>query len=996
MRSILNLFSRLDVIIAILAVFVIITTFYVYTQKTKVEGFYPVSAERINMEEVGKRRYNPYADIQNPQKESSIPSGPAGDPVLNKLLGSLSYEGSPTQILAGLVNSTPSSFRTPPEQTQLISRIKMCETVKTWDCSKLSDPEFEQNCGICSMDGQDHLGNPHVGGLYIDPMQRPTDNSPAIPTVGSCKGKFLISRPQCDIEKDRDDCSRYTNFDNQDSSDKCGLCIYNDKMLYIGNRGSLESNYSLIKKPVIFKTNLKFVVSHPIDAKIEVLGMINGQWKKIEGGSFIQNTPVYMISIEGHENQEFKIRISHPEYEPYNWSKADIEKINSMVNPKRVKFVRAQYGPFLDDYLKDDPRAKDVTDYVKKNFKVNDCGKVDIQASNDGLGGDPTPGIYKQLRLVYSDDGTEFAYSFAPEGQVSKAVMTDNFDQLCPSGKIPSEAEKEICELDSEGKPIEGRIYTQGRNTGYPGAGNAWCVNKIKTKSRGLVGIWESVGRVPRTVPLDISVTKINGYKLPSTGPEKMGTLSGSRTFKDILPGSKAPGIPGYLFWFWAKDKQLATVEFTVVIPATLRDPTSEEDIVNCPIGPLVSTKEGMIRLNSGACEKLVDGKPQGPGTFTEKCIQSLFIASGCTKEGKAYPVDSTKFDKLTKDDTTGDNLEIDTIINNLYDIHSVAVTGANANGDTFEDRTIEKYNADCFGKLMKDPCDTPFKDVGPHTPQCLDYLFRNAGAANEKVGGTYTGVKSRSSGTNTSEKNPVMYCQRAGSMAPMGKNGKYNFDAITTANSKGGISAVKEFYRKIHYDANYNRDVEPQKKALKECYGVDINPPPKVCPKKTHGVCANTLLPSNISLLRGNQVGIVKHNGNYKLSFKINLKATTGDWGSIFHFTSTNNNCCNLGDRSPGIWLFPGSTKLHIILGDQEKGGNFEIPNSNINIPIGQESLFTLICKGPSVSVTLNEQEYSTTQPSKRAGGTFTVYSGDPWYEPAKAELREVCFTPL
>jgi len=995
MRSIINLFTRLDVIIAVIAVFVIFTTVYVYNQKTKVEGFYPVSDARKNMEEVGKRRYNPYADIQNPEKETNIPSGPTGDPVLNKLLGTLSYEGSPTQIKAGLVNSYSSSFRTPPEQTQLIARIKMCEKVTTWDCTKLSDPEFERYCGICTSDGFDRLGNPHIGGLYIDPNQRPTDNKPPVPTVGSCKGKFVLTRPLCDIEKDRADCSKYVNFDNQDAKDKCGLCVYNDKMLFIGKRGQKDSNYALIKKPVIFKTNLKFAVSHPNDATIDVLSMNNGKWEKLKGGSFIKNTAVYMITIEGQENQEFKIRISHPEYEPYKWTKGDLEKINGMVNPKRAKFVQAKYGPMLNDYTKDDPRAADVTDFIKKNFRVTDCGKMDIRATNDGLGNDPNPGIYKQLRLVYSDDGAEFAYSFAGEGQVSKAVKTDNLEELCPAGKIPSEAEKQVCETDSTGNPIEGRVYTQGRNTGYTGAGDATCVNKIKTKARGLVGIWESTGRVSRTVPLDISVTKINDYALPSTGPEKLGTLSGSRTFKDILPSSKAPGIPGYLFWFWAKDKNMATVEFTAVIPATLCDPTSEEDLAACPIGPLVSTSEGIKRLNSGVCEKLIDGKPQGPGTFTDKCIQSLFIASGCTKEGKAYPSDNNKLKKITKDENTEDNLDIDSITTNLSDLYSVAVTGLDTNGETYEEKTIEKYNSDCFGKSMNDPCDSINKNVGPHTPQCLDYLFRNAGADNAKVGNTYAGMKNRSSGTNTSEKNPVMYCQRAGSMAPVGKDGKYNFGAISVANAKGGLSAVKEFYRKIHYDANYNKDVGPQKKALKECYGLNL-PEPPVVPKKVQETCSNTLLPTNISLLRGNQIGIVKHNGNYKISFKITATGTVNDWASIMHFTSTNNNCCSPGDRGPGIWFYPGSTRLHIILGDDKAGGNWEIPNSNLIVPTGQESAFTMTCNQGAILITLNEQTYSATQPSKRASGTFTVYSGDPWYQPAKASLREVCFTPL
>jgi hypothetical protein len=440
----------------------------------------------------------------------------------------------------------------------------------------------------------------------------------------------------------------------------------------------------------------------------------------------------------------------------------------------------------------------------------------------------------------------------------------------------------------------------------------------------------------------------------------------------------------------------LATVEYTVVIPATLRDPTSEEDITACPIGPLVSTPEGITRMNGGACEKLIDGQPQGPGSFTEKCIQSLFLSSGCTTDGKSYPNNFDRLNKLTKNENTGDNLEIDEINSKISEIHTVATTGTDENGNTYEEKAVAKYNIDCFGKSMSNPCDTPFKDAGPHTPQCLDYLFRNAGADNSKIGQTYVGVKNRSSGTRTSEKNPVMYCQRAGSMSPIGKDGKFNYDAIKKANSKGGINAVKEFYRQIHYDANYNKDIEPQKKGLNQCYGITTTPKPPLCPKKTMPSCSNSFLPGNVSLLRGNNIGNVTHNGNYKLTFKINVKAiVASDWGSILHFTKTGKDCCDFGDRGPGIWFFPGETRMYVILGDTSNG-DWQFPNTNLVAPVGQESVFTLICDGKSISISLNSQQFTATQPGTRPAGNFTVYSGCPWYSSANAEIRDLCFTPL
>ena len=1092
MGSFFNIFTRLDIILVVLSIFVIGVTFFVYKTKNKVEGFYPVNDQRINAQDISTRRYNEFADIQDRTKEGVIPSGPSGDPVLAKLLGSPTYEGdSSKKNLAGPAFTNPLPYRTPPEQTELLERIKMCESLKTWDCKKINDPEFERFCGICTENGQDHLGKPHIGGLYIDILRRQmeTENAKAnnrkpdyVPTTGVCKGKFLLSRPLCDIEKDRDDCSKYMNFDNKGAKDKCGQCVYNDKMLYIGNRGQKNSNYALIKKPVTFTSNLKFVISHPKEAI--VLGVFNAATGKRVPGNFIPNTSIYMVSIQGQENQEFKIRISYPEYKPYVWSKEDNENITKLMAPKRLQLVQAKYGPWLNDYKHDDPRAADVTEYVKKKFNMIDCSKMDISVSNDGLGIDPTPGIHKQLRLVYGENGIDFVYAFGGEGTISKPILTDNFESLCPTDIPPTAAEKKVCETDAEGNPIEGRVYTQGRNSGYSGAGSAWCVEKIKNTNRGIVGLWESKGRVSRIVPLDISVTQINGFNTSSAGPEKLGTLKGSKYFKSIMPASAAPGMPGYLFWFWAKDKTLPSVEYTVVVPATLRDPTVDDDITLCPMGPIVSTQEAATRLKSGACEQPVNGLPQGPGSFSEKCIQSLFIASGCTIEGKAYPSNSAKLDNLTRDKNTGDNMEIDTITSAMDDMYLIATTGTNFNKDSFEEKTIEKYSIDCLGITKRDPCDTPFRNTGPHTPQCLDYLFKNAGASNSAVGQTYPGMYNRSSGTKQNEKSPVMYCQRAGSMSPIGSNGKINYDAVTKANSKGGIPAVKEFYREIHYNANFNKDIEPQKKALSQCYGIGVKPQPVVCAKKeakfvykgcwgdsgdraisnysgqvtsadqcytiakqnnasvfglqfggqcftgtnkdwnrfgkrddascgplgsawTNQVytigsssassqCSNTLLPGNVSIQKGNKIGNLNHNGDYDLSFKINVNGVVGNWGSILHFTKSGKDCCNLGDRGPGIWFFPGTTKLYIILGDSTQGGDWGLRQFDIVLPMGKESTFKLTCKGKSITLVVNSQEYRTTQPGQRPTGVFDVYSADPWYDAANANLKDLCFSTI
>lgn len=1000
-RSLVKNIAKWEVILIILAVLVTGITVFIYLRNNTTEGFYPVNAQRIDYEEKAKRTYNDYADIQDQKGFGSIPGGPAGDIYLNRLLNGPTYEEDSSKAnIAGTSNSSEFRYRAPPEQTELLSKIKMCEALKSWDCTKISDPNFERFCGICT-DGEDHKGEPHIGGLYVDPRNRKIEQDNADkdkrkpkfkPTVGRCKGKFYLTRPLCDIDKDRNDCSKYVNFESQDSKDKCGMCVTNNNMVYLGNRADKDKDYALIPKPVTFKTTLKFAVAEAHKATVGVYTMSNSKWIQVPEGSFIQNTNIYYITLEGQENQQFKIRISYPEYLPQYWTEAETNRISTLVNPKRVQLVRASYGPNINDYTKDDPRAKDVTEYIKSTFKINDCGKTVIAINNNSMGGDPNPGIVKQLRLVYGDNGSDFAFSWGREGGESKAVATDNLDELCPTGISPSEAEKQVCETDTAGATIEGRVYTQGNNNGYSGGGTAFCVKKIADTPRGIVGVWESLGRVPRTVPLDLSVTQINGYDVGSLGPPKLGTLTGSKVFRTIAPPSSSPGIPGNLFWFWAKDRFLAKVEFTIVIPATLRDPTVQEDIQLCPMGPIVSTEEGAKRMQAGMCDQPINGQPQVPGSYSDGCIQALFLGAGCSKKGKGYPSNGQKKNVFTKNSLTGDNLSIDEIIDNLYETYLIATTGTNSNGDTLEDSTFEKYAEDCLGEVLRTPCDNVNSATGPHTPQCLDYLFKNAGSANKLVGQTYNGMSNRSSGSGATKKSPIMYCQRVGSLSPITQSGKLNNEAIRLANAQGGLSAVKEFYRKVHYDANYSSNVKQQKVALQQCYGIDVPATPVICPIKP---CSNILLPQNVSLIKGNKIATLIHNGDYDLSFKINVKGVIStNWGSILHFTKSGRDCCGLGDRGPGIWFYPNTLKMYIILGDSTQGGDWGIRDVDIILPTG-ESSFMLSCKGSSITVTVNGKQYKVTQPGIRPSGSFDVYAADPWYEAANAELKSLCFVP-
>ena len=72
---------------------------------------------------------------------------------------------------------------------------------------------------------------------------------------------------------------------------------------------------------------------------------------------------------------------------------------------------------------------------------------------------------------------------------------------------------------------------------------------------------------------------------------------------------------------------------------------------------------------------------------------------------------------------------------------------------------------------------------------------------------------------------------------------------------------------------------------------------------------------------------------------------------------TATGENCCNYGDRIPGVWFYPGSHRLHIVHGHRDSGNDDcspeeELPanrNTHVQIDILQKHVevqsFDLLC---------------------------------------------------
>jgi hypothetical protein len=136
----------------------------------------------------------------------------------------------------------------------------------------------------------------------------------------------------------------------------------------------------------------------------------------------------------------------------------------------------------------------------------------------------------------------------------------------------------------------------------------------------------------------------------------------------------------------------------------------------------------------------------------------------------------------------------------------------------------------------------------------------------------------------------------------------------------------------------------------------------------------------------------------DYQVSFAITPGPTINpSWSNIIHVSATGGNCCNYGDRVPGVWFYPGKRQLHVIDGHgAEGGGNDEcviaeelVPGTTYQVRIDAHEKF--------VEVFFNNV-MKCTEPRKdrRAFPAAQVYASDPWHPPADATLANLQLKPL
>ena len=460
-----------------------------------------------------------------------------------------------------------------------------------------------------------------------------------------------------------------------------------------------------------------------------------------------------------------------------------------------------------------------------------------------------------------------------------------------------------------------------------------------------------------------VMVDEVTGRKPRSQGKD---------TIDNVTVTKMAPGFE--------KDRAI----IVVIVPFTFVETTMEESS-KCKDGPFVTTQASAEFLESDPCYK----KGSGPGKFSLECLQGIWDDNGCNGSGKGYPGNATSAAALMagKD---GSFLSLNDIADFIYSKAIITSTGVDENGKTQAMKDWSEASVFCTGREITSPCDTPDKNKGPLSPACIIHLWNNQSSKktwqgkDDPIGPTYN----PSNAVSLFKEGTVeRSCQTTGTLSPIDPNGKNNRAVIKYWQRQGGVNNVKRVMADLHRAANAQMAADDQLAPyFKQCYGdVPFAPRPPTVFK-----IPNNRLPPVYSIKQNNVlVQSLEMTQDYKLQFVIRPKAiVSSNFSSIIHFTFDGNDCCSFGSRTPAIWFWPGSLRLHVIVGAHGEGNwGYNLDGCELN----KESMFSLECRGSSVRITLDGKVHSLTQPNWRHSGNVKVYGSNPWYPAAAAEIKDV-----
>lgn len=138
----------------------------------------------------------------------------------------------------------------------------------------------------------------------------------------------------------------------------------------------------------------------------------------------------------------------------------------------------------------------------------------------------------------------------------------------------------------------------------------------------------------------------------------------------------------------------------------------------------------------------------------------------------------------------------------------------------------------------------------------------------------------------------------------------------------------------------------------------------------------------------KSKEIGTIQANKEYVLEFDITPQGTTSSWGSILHFGASNS------ERIPALWFYPGAHGLKLCVRSGRSGSHNAGCDPAERLVKDTKTTVKIVCAHDKLEVFFNNVlKCSTSHPNPLSPGLATIYSGDPWYDPAKAEIHRMTY---
>ena len=146
----------------------------------------------------------------------------------------------------------------------------------------------------------------------------------------------------------------------------------------------------------------------------------------------------------------------------------------------------------------------------------------------------------------------------------------------------------------------------------------------------------------------------------------------------------------------------------------------------------------------------------------------------------------------------------------------------------------------------------------------------------------------------------------------------------------------------------------------------------------------------------------------DYIIKFDIKPLSTKRGWSNIFHNSFTDKNCCDMGDRSPAIWFYSDTTKMHIrtsasgaetnISGNNGLNPTYHLPIgkiSHVEIKLIDDHLHVVIKDENGVVKYNNSKQVGSGRASDDVynNANHKFYFSDPWHAAADVEVKNLTY---